>query len=136
MLTAKLNVEFGTKWDAGVLMVYVNDSTWAKFALEMSVYKEPTIVTVVTRGISDDCNSSPVRGNSIWYRIARTGQMIGFYSSPDGRTWQMVRAFSFGAAPGLRVGFGSQSPVGQKAKAAFSDISYSPHAIKDIFKGE
>src|SRR5215469_9483304 len=117
ILTAKLNVDFGSQWDAGVLMVYENDTNWAKFALEMSVYGEPTIVTVVTRGISDDCNSTSVSGGSIWYRIAKLGQAFGFYASPDGNGWRMVRAFTLGASKNLRVGFGSQSPMGRRGQA-------------------
>jgi regulation of enolase protein 1 (concanavalin A-like superfamily) len=136
VLTAKLTVEFQTKWDAGALMVYVNDSTWAKFAFEMSVYGQPTVVTVVTRGVSDDCNSESLTGNSIWYRIAKTGQTIVFYSSPDGASWKLVRAFTLGLAPGLRVGFSAQSPAGKKGSAIFSDITYNPRTIKDVFTGE
>lgn len=136
VLTAKVAVEFQTKWDAGALMLSVNDSTWAKFALEMSVYQQPTIVTVVTRGVSDDCNSASVAGNSVWLRIAKIGPAIGFYASPDGGSWKMVRAFTFGPAPDLRVGFSSQSPAGKGGKATFSEITYSARKIKDIFTGE
>lgn len=136
VLTAKVRVDFETKWDAGFLMVYVNDGTWAKFALEMAVYKEPTLVTVVTRGVSDDANSISISGNSVWLRIARTGQAIGFYASSDGRSFRMIRAFTLGDAAGLRAGFGAQSPVGEKSSAMFSEITYSPRKIKDIFTGE
>jgi regulation of enolase protein 1 (concanavalin A-like superfamily) len=136
VLTARLNVEFTTQWDAGMLVVYGDDRNWAKFALEMSVYREPTIVTVVTRGVSDDCNSFPVSGASWWYRIARMGRAFGFYASPDGRSWKLVRAFTLGDSQDVRVGFGSQSPVGQSGRATFSEISYSARTIKDIFQGE
>ena len=136
VLTAKVTVEFGAKWDAGMLMVYASDTNWAKFALEKSVWGEPTIVTVVTRGVSDDCNSSPVTGNSIWYRIARVGPAFAFYASPDGHSWKMIRAFTLGSAPDVRAGFGSQSPVGQRGTATFSEIRYSARRIGDIFKGE
>lgn len=136
VLTAKVTLEFGAQWDAGMLMVYANDTNWAKFALEKSVSGEPTIVTVVTRAVSDDCNSSPVAGNSIWYRVARVGPAFAFYASPDRHSWKMIRAFTLGSGPDVRVGFGSQSPVGQRATATFSEIRYSPRRIRDIFKGE
>jgi len=136
VLTAKMNVEFQAQWDAGMLMVYANDTTWAKFALEMSVWGEPTIVSVVTRGVSDDCNSSPVAGSSIWFRVGKIGPAFAFYASPDGISWKLIRAFTLGFAPDVRVGFGSQSPVGQHATATFSEIRYSPRRIRDIFKAE
>lgn len=62
VLTAKLKVEFGAQWDAGALMVYADDRNWAKFALERSVYGEPTIVTVVTRGVYELGDPASVDG--------------------------------------------------------------------------
>jgi regulation of enolase protein 1 (concanavalin A-like superfamily) len=136
VLTARVTVDFKTQWDAGFLMVYVDDTTWAKFALEMSAYQEPTVVTVVTRGVSDDCNSTPIAGNSIHLRVVRKGPAIIFYASPDGHAWKLVRAFRLGTSPDLRVGFASQSPVGQTGSATFSEIVYDEATIADIFKGE
>jgi regulation of enolase protein 1 (concanavalin A-like superfamily) len=53
---AKVKVGFNTKWDAGALMVWAGDHNWAKLSFELSPAKQPTMVTVVTRGLSDDCN--------------------------------------------------------------------------------
>jgi hypothetical protein len=64
------------------MRVYFDDANWPKFALELSVYREPTIVTVVTRGVSDDCNSSVVGGGSIWYRTRR---LVGHWDSTTRR---------------------------------------------------
>ena len=136
ILTAKVTPEHAEKWDAGVLMVYANDSTWAKLALEKSMYMEPTIVTVVTRGVSDDCNSAVVSGGSIWFRVVKRGDAIGFFSSTEGSSWKLVRAFTLGPAPELRVGLGSQSPVGKGSTTVFSDISYKPVAVKDFLAGQ
>jgi hypothetical protein len=136
VLTAKVNVEFGAQWDAGMLMLYANDTNWAKLALEKSVSGEPTIVTVVTRSVSDDCNSSSVAGTSTWYRIARIGTAFAFYASADEHSWKLIRAFTLGSAPEVRIGFGSQSPVGQHATATFSEILYSARRIRDILRGE
>ena len=136
VLTAKLNVEFGAQWDAGALMVYQDGANWAKFALEMTIDREPTIVTVVTRGVSDDCNSTMVPGGSAWFRIAKAGRAIAFYASLDGRKWKIIRAFTLGESPNLRAGFGAQSPVGQKATATFSEITYGARTIADILRGE
>ncbi|HYK90930.1 MAG TPA: DUF1349 domain-containing protein [Acidobacteriota bacterium] len=136
VLSAKLTVDFRTQWDAGFLMVYINDTTWAKFAFERSAYQEPTIVTVVTRGVSDDCNSSVISGNSIYMRLAKVGPAIVFYTSPDGRAWKMVRSFTLGTDQDLRVGFAAQSPTGEVGTALFSEIDYSARRIRDIFKGE
>ncbi len=76
ILTTRITADLPGKWDAGMLMVYQDDSHWAKFAFEKSAYLEPTIVSVVTRGASDDCNSSVVSAKSIWYRVAGIGQAV------------------------------------------------------------
>ena len=136
VLTAKVDVEFRTKWDAGMFMVFVDDKTWAKLAFEMAVYNEPTIVSVVTRGVSDDCNSSSFTEHWIWLRIAKAADAIGFYVSRDGRSWRMVRAFTFGSVKELRVGFGAQSPAGEGASAVFSEIRYELRKIQDLAVGQ
>jgi regulation of enolase protein 1 (concanavalin A-like superfamily) len=136
VLSAKVTVAFGTQWDAGTLFVYIDDQTWAKLAFEMSVYKKPTIVSVVTRGVSDDCNSWSAAGDSIRLRVARLGKAFAFYASQDGRSWEMIRAFAPGTPARARVGFSAQSPIGPGAQATFTDIAYEARKIKDIFTGE
>ncbi len=136
VLTANVTVDFKTQWDAGFVMAYVDDKNWAKLALEMSAYQEPTVVTVVTRGVSDDCNSMAITGRSIHLRVARKGPAILFYSATDGRTWRLVRGFTLGPAPELRIGFASQSPIGEQGRATFSEIAYVQKTIADIFKAE
>ena len=135
VLSAKVSVDFRSQWDAGFLMVYVDDKTWAKFALEMSAYQEPTVVTVVTRDVSDDCNSTPITGHSVYLQIAKSGPALIFYASPDGRSWKLVRAFTLGSAGSLRVGFASQAPVGESGTAEFSEIQYRAGQVKDVFAG-
>jgi uncharacterized protein len=137
ILTARVTLDAPIQWDAGCLMVYESESSWAKFALEVSAYGEPTIVTVVTRRVSDDCNSTATAANSALLRVARKGDAIIFYAALEGRTWRLVRAFRFGPADAdLQVGFASQSPIGQGTTARFSEIAYEEKSVADIFSGE
>jgi regulation of enolase protein 1 (concanavalin A-like superfamily) len=136
VLSAKVRIEFGKQWDAGTLMVYAGGDSWAKLAFEMSVYGEPTIVSVVTRGVSDDCNSAVITGNTVYLQVAKVGRTLSFYYSTGGQSWRLVRTFTLGETQSLLAGFSVQSPIGEGASAAFSGIKYSPRAIKDIFKGE
>lgn len=55
-LQAKVTVEFADMYDAGTLFVYVHDTLWAKLCFEYSPQQQPMIVSVVTRGVSDECN--------------------------------------------------------------------------------
>jgi regulation of enolase protein 1 (concanavalin A-like superfamily) len=136
VLSAKVQIEFGKQWDAGTLMVYSDDSSWAKLAFEMSVYGEPTIVSVVTRGVSDDCNSAAIAGHAVYLQVAKVGSTLSFYYSTDAGSWRLVRTFTLGETKTLRVGFSAQSPIGEGVTAVFSEIRYSPKGPKDIFKGQ
>lgn len=133
VLSAKVKVGFNTKWDAGALMVWADDHHWAKLSFELSPAKQPTMVTVVTRGLSDDCNSIAISGNTVYIQIAKSGPAYVFYSSTDGKSWQVLRVFSLGESSKARIGFESQSPAGDGAEIVFSEIRYSTKKITDIY---
>jgi uncharacterized protein len=136
VLTTKVTVGFNSKWDAGALMVWADDHHWAKLSFELSPSKQPTMVTVVTRGPSDDCNSIPISGNTVYLRIAKSGPAYVFYSSADGKSWQVLRVFSLGDGLKARAGFESQSPAGNGTEVVFSEINYSTRKIADVYNSE
>ncbi len=135
VLSAKVTVDFHSNWDAGVLVLYANDAVWAKLCFEMSMEKQPTIVSVVTRTLSDDNNSIPIQGNSVYLKIAKAGQAVFFYASADGKKWSIIRAFSLLPAQQFRVGFSSQSPQGDRCKTVFSEIAYRAGRV-NLWTGE
>jgi regulation of enolase protein 1 (concanavalin A-like superfamily) len=134
VLSARVTVKFATKWDAGALMLMGDDHHWAKLSFEYSPDGKPTLVTVVTRGLSDDCNSMNVPGDSVYLRIAKSSMTYVFYFSTDGQNWQILRTFSLDTELPVRAGFESQSPAGPGAVASFSAITYDPHRIGNIYK--
>jgi len=134
-LRARADVGFRTTFDAGVLLVHASQSVWAKLCFEYSPQRRPTLVTVVTRGFSDDCNSFEVDGTSVWLRIARSGRTWAFHAATDGSRWRLVRYFTLGeheAGLTARVGFLAQSPTGEGCRAAFDEIVFSPGAPADL----
>lgn len=46
--------------DADGLVAFVDQTCWAKLALERSPQSELTVVSIVTVGLSDDCNSAAI----------------------------------------------------------------------------
>ena len=62
LLSARVTVDFAGTFDAGVLVVYEGDRAWGKLCFEYSPQREPMVVSVVTRRVSDDCNSFVVDG--------------------------------------------------------------------------
>jgi regulation of enolase protein 1 (concanavalin A-like superfamily) len=135
-LRAKVTVDFLTRWDAGCLVAYSDETTWSKFCFEMTQWMDPTVISVVTRGRSDDNNSIPVPGNSVYLQVSKIRQGLVFYASKDGRSWRLTRAFHLAAPGAFEIGFSSQSPVGEGCRVVFSEIRYSPKAPTDFWKGE
>jgi len=136
LLSSKVSVDFASTFDAGVLQARARDDLWAKLCFEYSPQRQPTIVSVVTRGVSDDCNSAAIEGNTVYLRVARKGQTFAFHYSVDGHYWHLVRYFSLGKLDSLRVGFSSQSPTGKGCQTVFSEMRYQQGTLQDIRSGE
>jgi len=133
-LAAQVSVEFGSMYDAGVLLLHAAERHWAKLCFEYSPQLRPTAVTVVTRETSDDCNSFEVDGNNLWLRITRSGAAWAFHASADGTWWRLLRYFNLGLAP-VRVGFLAQSPTGEGCAATFDHITFRPGAPENLRDG-
>jgi regulation of enolase protein 1 (concanavalin A-like superfamily) len=134
-LAARVTVGFQNVFDAGVLVLYLSERRWAKLCYEFSPQREPTAVSVVTHGTSDDCNSFTTGGEPLWLRVTRSGRAWAFHASRDGAWWQLLRYFTLGEASGARVGFLAQSPSGPACTAVFDSISYHSGAPADLRDG-
>lgn len=135
-LAARVGVEFGSTFDAGVLLLLAHERAWAKLCLELSPEGKPTVVSVVTRGVSDDCNSFATDRNEAWLRIARLGTAFAFHASTDGLRWELVRHFALDADLELQVGFVVQSPLGGGCTARFDEIAFAPVRLADVRSGD
>jgi uncharacterized protein len=135
LLAARVEVGFGATYDAGALVLWRDDRTWAKLAFEYSPQAEPMVVSVVTRGESDDCNSVVIAGNAVWLRLARMGDAHAFHMSADGQRWAFVRHFRLGGAGPVGFGFEAQSPAGPGCEARFSGIRFAPATLGDLRDG-
>lgn len=93
------------------------------------------VVSVVTREVSDDCNSFAVDGHQVWLRIARRGPAFAFHASFDGCAWELIRHFAFAKPAHPSVGFLAQSPTGDGCTATFEEISFLPERLQDIRSG-
>jgi uncharacterized protein len=131
LLGARVAVDFAATYDAGVLALHAGDTLWAKLCFERSPEGTPMVVWVVTREVSDDCNSFAVDGRQVWLRIARRGPPFAFHASFDGRAWELIRHFAFAKAANPVVGFLAQSPTGDGCTATFEEISFLPERLKE-----
>jgi regulation of enolase protein 1 (concanavalin A-like superfamily) len=134
-LSARVTVDFQATYDAGCLLLYADETHFAKLCFEYSPQNRPTAVTVVTRGTSDDCNSFEVAGDTLWLRVLRAGPAWAFHASTDGTWWRLLRYFALDAPAPVKAGFLAQSPTGTGCTATFAEIAYSAGAPADLRDG-
>ena len=134
--SARVTVEFGSTYDAGVLLLWIDDRHWCKLCFELSPDGEPMIVSVVTRGVSDDANAFVVDGRPVWLRVSRIGQALAYHASLDGKTWRLIRVFAIdGASTSAAIGFEAQSPTGDGCVVTFDDIRFTRERLGDLRDG-
>jgi regulation of enolase protein 1 (concanavalin A-like superfamily) len=132
-LSARVGVGFGATYDAGVLLVRVDDRHWAKLCFEFSPAAEPMIVSVVCQDVADDANAFVHSGESVWLRAARVGRAYAFHASTDGQAWQLIRHFRLDGT--ARIGFAAQSPTGAGCQVTFDGIRFDPRRLPDLRDG-
>ncbi|MFI5187793.1 MAG: DUF1349 domain-containing protein, partial [Chitinophagales bacterium] len=109
---------------------------WIKFCFEKDYTGARRVVSVVTKNISDDCNSVEINSNKVFYKIAKADNVITLYYSLNGLKWMLIRHFQFDTSGDFYLGFLAQSPTGRQCQVSFSDISYTAKKIKDPYTGE
>jgi len=136
VLSTAITHDFIHKWDGGAIVLKSDSLNWIKFCFEKDYTGTHRVVSVVTKDISDDCNSVAINGNKIYYKIAKAGNVITLYYATDGKIWYLIRHLQFNAKGGSSLGFLAQSPTGTKCSVTFSDIHYAAKKIKDPYLGE
>lgn len=134
--SARVSAEFASTYDAGVLLLWIDDRHWGKLCFEFSPAGEPMIVSVVTRGVSDDANAFVVAGRTVWLRVSRIGPAFAYHASLDGTTWRLIRFFAIDAASGpVAIGFEAQSPTGAGCMVTFDEIRFTRSRLGDLRDG-
>ncbi len=134
--SARVSVDFRAQYDAGVLLLWVDEQHWAKLCFEFSPASRPMVVSVVTREVSDDANAFVVLDRSVWLRVSRVDRVYSFHASTDATTWRLVRVFSLGdAVADHQIGFEAQSPTGDGCTVTFDQIGFIQQRLQDLRDG-
>jgi regulation of enolase protein 1 (concanavalin A-like superfamily) len=134
--SARVRAQFAATFDAGVLLVWIDEETWGKLCFERSPQGDPMVVSVVTRGVSDDANGFTVDGDTVWLRISHNGTTYAFHASTDGTRWQLIRHFRLSTTPSeMLIGFEAQSPTGVGCSADFDQVRFIPTALAELRDG-
>jgi regulation of enolase protein 1 (concanavalin A-like superfamily) len=137
-VVARVTVDFVDTYDAGALFIRTSYDQWAKLAFERSPQANPTIVSVVTRGTSDDCDGAGMPAKQVWLRVYLQDRTAAFHYSKDGLLWNFHRTFSLERLSGdpVTIGILVQSPIGQGCHARFENLHIAYDAITDFRSGE
>ncbi|GAA4943866.1 hypothetical protein GCM10023314_16130 [Algibacter agarivorans] len=125
VFSANALAEHKSKWEAAMLIVYIDENYWAKFCFENEAPSKNRMVTVVTNEVSDDAYSDYVEGNSVYMQISKKGRQIVFSYSLDSKKWIGIRYFRLDSEKPIKIGFASQSPIGNGLTSVFSEIKYN-----------
>jgi len=137
VLSAKIKPAFKSLYDGGAILLYSDDSNWAKLLFER--HDDGTFglgSSFVNERRGDDSYHPIVPSGEIYVRLARSGSIFNFYYSIDGKVWKLLRTFPYKKLANLRIGFYAQSPKGESCTVEFSDIRYKGEKFKDYFTGE
>ena len=89
---ALVQPDLSFQWNAVAFMVHIDSSNWIKFAFENSDATGSSIVTVVTKGTSDDANGVILNEQAqVWLAIAKKGNIYSMHWSKDGKDYKMAR---------------------------------------------
>ncbi|TRY20239.1 DUF1349 domain-containing protein [Tessaracoccus rhinocerotis] len=133
--SARVEADLTSQFDAGVLLLWLDDDHWAKLCYEYSPDAERMVVSVVNREGSDDANAFTVDGTDVWLRIARVGKAFAFHASRDGQRWEFVREFGLDASEDAQIGFSAQSPTGEGCDVAFDNVSFNRETLANLRDG-
>nr|WP_246485037.1 DUF1349 domain-containing protein [Chitinophaga qingshengii] len=135
VLTAKIRVDFKKTYDGGAIYVMADSTQYIKFLFENSHYGKFAVCSGVTNTYTDDSNNATTIKNEVYFRLAKSGNMFGLFYSPEGKTWEAIRLVNFVPKAPIRIGFSSQSPLGENCTSVFSEITYTPGTFKDAKTG-
>jgi regulation of enolase protein 1 (concanavalin A-like superfamily) len=138
IFSAKAEAPFTANYDGPGLVLWNGDDYWAKLLFERLDENHSVVSSSFATPVSDNSYHTRLSGDvhTVWLKIVRAGRSVYFYTSLDGKDWQILRDFAVDPARPLQVGFLSQSPLGDQFTATFSDIRFEAKTFKSYWQGE
>lgn len=136
ILTALVSSEFNADYDGGGLIVYGGKNQWAKLLIERVPGEARVVSSSVVNHKGDGAYHAQTKQAQIYLKLVRHKDSFFFYSSEDGKEWQVLRDFTLENIETAQVGFYSQSPLGKKVTTTFSDVSFKEMTITNYWQGE
>lgn len=136
VLSAKLSGKFSGKNDGGALIVYNDVMSSGKLTFERSVGGTQSLWSSITKGSTDDVHHRSFNETAMYLKIARKNDMYFFYSSNDGKIWDILRTFVLDKNESTKIGFLVQSPETNNFTMRFENINFQAKTFSDYWQGE
>ena len=136
-LTAKVTPGFTEEglYNAADLFVFANDTLWQKLCFEQDERGRHRIVTVRTRGTSDDNNHERLDMRTVYLKYSSDTHTLASYYSLDNKEWHMVRLYKNEYPAAIWVGIASQCPQTGVCTSLFEEVTLTQTAVKDFRLG-
>ena len=133
VMTAVVQPDFSDMWNAVSLMVYMDSLHWMKHAFEKSDATGKSIVSLMTKGTSDDANG-PILSelDKVWLKIVRVKSCYAMHWSGDGKTYHMARLAEMSGYDKIKIGVSAQCPAGEQALHQILHLSIEQSSVKDL----
>lgn len=136
VLTVKVSHDFKDTYDSASVMVMRDFECWAKCCFELTDFGTHAVVSVVTKGDSDDANGCNLDGDTVWLRVCRVGNNFAFHYSSDGENFYMMRFFHLPVGSAVKVGLLAQAPTGSGGTRIYENLSIENKTVKNIRAGK
>jgi len=134
---ALVRPDFSSIWNAVAIMVHIDDNHWIKFAFENSDATGQSIVSVVTKKVSDDANGVVLtRQDEVWLKLIRKDNIYSMLWSLDDTAYKMARLTAMPSADSVKIGIEAQCPVGETAAHQVHYFGIEKKTVQDLRKGE
>lgn len=141
IFSAKLRGNLAGNYDGGALIVYNDIMSSAKLTFEKS-RGTPALWSTVTKGPADDVHHRSFSKDTypheatMYLKVARKNSMYFFYSSQDGKHWDILRTFVLDKNENTQVGLLVQSPEAKQFSLRMSEIRFIAKGFEDYWQGE
>ena len=122
-------------YTAADLFVFAGDRLWQKLAFEQDERGNHRVVSVRTRGTSDDNNHDVITQPWVYLKISSDTHTFACYYSLDKVKWQMVRLYKNEYPETIWLGLCSQCPVGDGCVNKFEEVSLEPVSVANFRLG-
>jgi regulation of enolase protein 1 (concanavalin A-like superfamily) len=134
--TLQVKPNFKDQWNACAILMIIDETHWIKLAFENSDATGKSIVTVVTRGISDDANGAVLNEfDTVWLKMIRKGKLFAMHWSTNGKDYYMARLAAMPDSEVVKIGLEAQSPIGTAVLHEFKFLSIEQKTVEDLRKG-